>query len=631
MHKTLPFLLCGYALFLAGCEHMAETQVVHRFAESLQEHDLDQMKAESSNNFEEKVVQEGDQGDDIFKALKLLDLPEGMPKITSVKNIRIRGEKRGRVIEKRVFATLGPDKRKIVFKLKPEGDSGRWVVDELYLSRADLENNRPVSARLAVLMGVQEALDAWKDGSRDKILVAVTPEFAQALSDLTPLQISQFAKKITADMADPAKIRGNERIGDETAELAIAKLEADLWMSFRRDGQRWRLDDLAVRARRTGDDLASARQVAGAMSAALRFEGAYRRGDKTALQEVCTPRFYKGSLADSDLASVRLPESGPGLDGFDIKLEEKTATFVVPAGNEWLKVSLAQQPVERLHAAPRYLVDEVTIYDQTQDKRLSALFTAQGTLDAFCAALGQRDMKAIREHATHDFNERVWERTAVDMLGGLPTARLARHRPHVLQMRFEGSLTEIMVEQGDTPVTYRFRDENGRILVDDMLIPSSHWPESLKASAEVVVPILCFREALRQSQMELVRANASREFSRFAWRHFDVAPTFDVDPEKFFRAPLTRINREENRALVIYGDDRYGAQVEIVRGERGLFVVDDMTLVSGPGDERRIAMKRTIRTRLAHAGVSATATSPEPPVTGPFDDDDNETIDQKAP
>jgi hypothetical protein len=42
-------------------------------------------------------------------------------------------------------------------------------------------------------------------------------------------------------------------------------------------------------------------------------------------------------------------------------------------------------------------------------------------------------------------------------------------------------------------------------------------------------------------------------------------------------------------------------------------------------------MKRTIRTRLAHAGVSATATSPEPPVTGPFDDDDNETIDQKAP
>jgi hypothetical protein len=616
MHKSLPFLVCISALLsLVGCEHMVENRVVQRFAESIQEHDLEQMKAEASSKFEEQVVQ----GDDIFKALKLLDLPEGMPKITSVKNIR--REKRGKVVQKRVYATIGPDHRKIIFMLKPDGISGRWVVDDLFLSKSDLDNNRSVAARLNVLLGVQEALDAWKSGSRDKILAAATPEFQQALVELTPLQMSQFAKKITAGLADATKIMPNERIGDETAELAIAKLEAQLVMTLRRDDKRWRLDDMSVKARRTGDDIASARLVAGAMSAALRFETAYRQSDKIALRDVCTPRFYEGCLASADVTTVRLPESGPGLDGFDIKLEEKTATFVVPAGSEWLKISLAQQPIERMHAAPRFLVDEVTIYDQTQDKRLSALFTARATLDAFCAAHGSRDLKAIKNYSTHDFNERVWDKAAVELLGSLPMAGFSRHRPKVLQLRFEGSLTEIMVEQGSTPVTYRLRDENGRILVDDLLSPSTAWPESLKASAEVLLPLLCFRDALRQSQMPLVLANASYEFSRIAWEHFEVAPKFDVDPESYFRVPLTLISRTENNAKVIYGDERFGAHVELVR-ERGQFAVDDVTLVSGRGDEQRIGLKKAIRTQLAHGEAGASAVSSEDRRGGLFLDED---------
>src|SRR5439155_26975461 len=128
---------------------------------------------------------------------------------------------------------------------------------DLSLSRADLEKNRPVARRLAVILSLQESHDAWKSGDRDRILAAATPEFAQTLSQLTPAQAAQFAKKITENLADTTKILSDERIGDETAELSVAKLEADLVMSFRREGARWRLDDLAVRARRTGDDVNS--------------------------------------------------------------------------------------------------------------------------------------------------------------------------------------------------------------------------------------------------------------------------------------------------------------------------------------------------------------------------------------
>ncbi|MBS0266301.1 MAG: hypothetical protein JSS02_30505 [Planctomycetes bacterium] len=603
MYKSLSILISLCVLLpFAGCEHMVENRVVQRFEKSLQEHDLDLMKEETSSTFEEKVAHD----EEIFKALKLLDLPEGTPKITSVKNER--KEKHGKIVRKRVWCTIGAEQRKVVFMLKPEGDTGRWVIDDFYLSKSDLENDRSVAARLTVLLCVHKSLDAWKTGSREKILATATPEFAQSLSELSPLQLSQFSKKIMANMAETTKILPNERIGDETAELAVAKLEAHLVLSLRRDGQRWKLDDLAVKARRTGDDIASARLTAGAMSAALRFADAYRRADKESLQAVCTPRFYAGCLADSDVTTVKLPESGPGLDAFDIKLEEKTATFVLPAGNEWLKISLALQPLEQLHAAPKFLVDEVTIYDQAQDKRLSALFTAQDTLEAFCAAYVRRDLKGIKNNSTYDFNERVWERATDEFLQGLPTTEYSHHRPKVSQMRFEGSLTEIMVEHGDIPVTYRLRDENGRILVDDVLTPSNDWPNSLKATGEVLMPLLCFRDALRNSRIALVRSNCSREFAKHAWNHFDTVPRFDIDLEGYFGAPLVRISRKDDRAKIVYGDDSYGALVDIVK-DQGQFVVDEVVFISGSGENQRIALKKTLRSQLSNGEIS-TSTVP---------------------
>lgn len=596
MRTILPYLVCGTVLGLsAGCAHMVESRVVTAFAQSLQDHDSAQLIAETSADFESKAVK----GDETFRALKMIELPEGMPKVTFVKSIKDEDGKK--VIEKRVTATVGKgkDKRKIVFRLKRDGSSNRWVVDDLFLSRDDLENNKSVAVRLGVLLALQESLDAWKSGAREQILAAATPEFAQSLNELTTLQIAQFAKKVTAEMADTTKVVSNEYIGDETAEMLVLKGDADLILRFRRDGQRWQLDDLAVRYRREGDDIASARLVSTAMGAALKFESAFRNSDKRVLSQVCTPAFFEGSLAPSDLTQVHLPETGPGLDDFDLKLDNARATFVVRSGNEELTISLKQQAPEQMHSIPRYLVDDVTIYDlkSSQDKRLSSLFTAQVTMENFSHALATRDVEALRKNSTHDFNQRVWSKTTAVHFDGLPMARVAPAKPTILQTRFKGSLTEILVEQGETPMTFVLRDEGGRMLVDDVLSPATDWPESMKASVEVLLSILDFRSALAASNMPAIRRTASSDFTRFAWDHFQMAPQFDLDPDNFLKSPLSSISRSEGRADVVFGDSRHGARFRMVK-EKDQFQVDDVTLVAGPLDREQIPMKRTIRTQL---------------------------------
>jgi hypothetical protein len=596
MRTILPFFLCGTVLGLsAGCAHMVESRVVQAFAQSLQDHDSERLIAGTSSDFESKAVK----GDETFRALKMIELPEGMPQVTFVKSIKDEDGKH--VVEKRVTATVGKgkDKRKLVFRLKRDGTSNRWVVDDLFLSKDDLENNKSVAMRLAVLLALQESLDAWKSGAREPILAAATPEFAQSLSGLTTLQLAQFAKKVTAEMTDTTKVESDEQIGEETSVMKVLKGDGDLILSFRRDGQRWRLDDLAVRSRRVGDDIASARLVSAAMGAALKFESAFRSSDKRVLEQVCTPSFFEGSLAPSDLAQVHLPETGPGLDDFDMKLDNARATFVVRSGSEELTISLKQQDVERLHAIPRYLVDDVTIYDlkSSQDKRLSSLFTAQATMEAFSTALARRDVETLKKHSTHDFNQRVWARTTPIHFDSLPMARLAPVKPTILQTRFKGSLTEILIEQGETPMTYVLRDEGGRMLVDDILSPATDWPESMKAAVEVLTSTLNFRAALAASNMEAIRSTASSDFTRFAWDHFQLAPQFDVNPDEFLKSPLTSISRSEGRAEVVFGNARHGARFRMVK-EKDQFLVDDVTLVAGPLDRDQIGMKRAIRTQL---------------------------------
>src|SRR5665213_2384464 len=110
MRTILPLFICATVLGLsAGCAHMVESRVVQAFSQSLQDHDAAQLIAGTSSDFESKAVK----GDETFRALKMLELPEGTPKVTFVKAIKDEDGKK--VVAKRVTVTVGKEKRKLYF------------------------------------------------------------------------------------------------------------------------------------------------------------------------------------------------------------------------------------------------------------------------------------------------------------------------------------------------------------------------------------------------------------------------------------------------------------------------------------------------------------------------------------
>ena len=176
--------------------------------------------------------------------------------------------------------------------------------------------------------------------------------------------------------------------------------------------------------------------------------------------------------------------------------------------------------------------------------------------------------------------------------------------PKVLQTLFKGPLTEILVEHGNTPVTYHLRDEEGQIRVDDVMLPAADYPQSLKATLEAVIPVANFALALESGDIKRVRTAVAEDFTRSVWRYLDEVPQFDPAPETYLKNSLSAISVRGNGAVVVLRNGRRGAQVTL-RRENGRYKVEDMTLVAGAMPDERIALKRTIRTQLAEGRYTA--------------------------
>jgi hypothetical protein len=613
---------------------MIESQVVQGFSESLKEHDLAKLQDKTSSEFEKKAIQ----GDETFEALKLLNLPEGKHKVVKVTDKKDDDKK---VIGKRVKVEVGDgqsEKTTVYYHLKLDKETGKWAVDDLFLSRTDEKKNKSVAARVAVLLSLRESLDAWRSADRERMLATATPEFSKDLSQLSPEHLKRFARQITSDMAEQPSVMSNARIGDEISEMRVARgSHSELALKFRRIEGRWKLDDLEVESRRGGEGIASARQTMSAMAAAIAFQNSYRSGDKRRLKEVTTEKLFQGSLAAADLSQVRLPGSSDGQEDFDVRLEGSNSTFVVKSGPEVLKISLVRQATEQIHETPVYLVEDVTIYELNgnDDKRLSALFTGQAAMTAFSAALSVRDLAGLRAHATHDFKARAWTPMKSEFFARLPLSELQPVAPRIVQTDFKGSLLEILVEQGDTPLTYVLRDEGGRMLVDDVLVPATSRPESLKTNVELMLPYMEFIAALERgtalqerlagatppagdspslAEVELIRGKSTSEFSRLIWNQYEKIPEFDRDPLPHLQATLSGINVGGDRAVLVLGNKRFGAEIRLQK-ERGEYKVDDVRLIFGPAKGEEISMKRALRRKLIDSRPpfepTAVATTPE--------------------
>ena len=331
-------------------------------------------------------------------------------------------------------------------------------------------------------------------------------------------------------------------------------------------------------------------------------------------------RFYRANLDAADLNQVPLPAIDSVKGDIDIKLLMSRAEVILNQDNQIIRLSLTQGPPQidddgnqvdnAITAAKPFLVEEVTFHDLAgkQEKRMSALFTSQSVVQMFSHALADRDLKAIRASATTDFNNRVWKRIELEHIGSLPLDAIDSNSVQITGTRFHGPSTEVDVNQGQTPVTYVLRDQNGSLLVDDVLTPALDRPNSLKLCLEVVIPLQSFTEAIATRNVGAVRANSSNEFNKLVFQSMERIPKLKAEPTPFLQAPVSSIQLTTDRAVLLLGDERYGAKVYMNKeGDR--YVVNDIVMVSGKETSQRIGLKQTLR-QLVVGGTQIGSTQP---------------------
>lgn len=573
--------------YATGCSHYVENRVVQAFSESLKAENLDKLRKVSSDDFEDKALRGGD---DTLKAFKQLEIPEGKLKVVKVSEDKD---------EKRVTVQIGKSDRKVLFRLEKDPTTKKWVVDELFLNRKELAETKSVGAQVNLLVGLYEFLEAWKAGAQAPILATSTEEFAKLLGELPPEQLARISRELMEETAQQEHIHPVAQIIDDTATVRLPKVTGDLVLTFNKVDNHWKADDIHVDSKHDSDKVPSVRQLAAAIASALKFYGAYAASDKEKLAGACTEKFFDVSLAAADLSLVSLPKIDGASASWEVRLDSGTASCIVQNQEDVLKLSLIRTNVDEPRAPPIFRVDEVTIYELqgNQDKRLSSLFTSHALMQIFGEALLNRDLETLRLSSTSDFNKHVWERLNTSSWPQLPLSRIGGGKPEVITTSFQGPLTQVTVNQGSGPLTYVLREQSGKIMMDDVLLPAIDFPESLKNTLDIVIPVVDFASGMRGGSIELIRANSTRNFCRLVWNQIDVMPELRDNPNRFLLAPLSKVEMTADRALVFLGNDHFGAKV-IMEREHERFVVDDVILIDGPESSQRKPLRQILRMRL---------------------------------
>ena len=147
------------------------------------------------------------------------------------------------------------------------------------------------------------------------------------------------------------------------------------------------------------------------------------------------------------------------------------------------------------------------------------------------------------------------------------------------------------------------QDRQGTLLVDDVMMPTLGRPSSLKATMELMLPVLDFAAGLRLGQLDTLQRQSSRDFNRLVWQQTSKLPNLSQDVVQHLHTPLVAVEQTEDRATLVLGDDKFGAHVTLVR-ESGQFVVDDVMLISGTMPRDHVELKRVLRVHIATYGAS---------------------------
>lgn len=602
-------VLCLGWLSLSGCANVVETRAIEQFGIALQSNDMQKIKNATSTGFEERALRKDEALDD----LKLLRLPTGDLEIDKVEQVS--------ETLKRVTVMVGESKQKLKYQLKLDPQTKKWVVDDIYLKQKKdgVTATKSVTEQMDLLLSVREFLDAWKDGDRDDVLRTVTPEFAETLRPLSPAYLNRLTQQVIGKQKTGKRLQPRAQLDENIAHVRLPIAVGELWLTAKRADGHWLVDEVEVSSREEKEAVPSTRQLAQVTHTATAFLNAYQAGDKSRLQSLCTPKFYSGSLAPANLSHVTLPSGDVPADSVQIhvawqgfsttdpqeaQLRGKHSDFVVEGPNEVLKLSLLREEADDSDHKAKYLIEEATLYelDSRQEKRLSALFTAHALVQIYAEALASRDLETLRASSSLDFDRRVWRSLHAGLVHEMPLREIEDATPKIQSTVFSGSLTEVTVTQGTRALTYMLQDRQGELLVDDVLLPTIGRPSSLKATLELMLPVLDFAAGLRLGQLDSLQRQSSSDFNRLVWHQTPKIPNIGHDIVQHLHTPLVSVEQSDDRALLVLGDDKFGAQVTLVR-ESGRFVVDELLLITGTMPLDHIELKRHLRLHIASFGV----------------------------
>lgn len=617
MHCRLwTFVLWGTGLIgLAGCTaHNLETRLISSFIENLEKSDIEELKDGTSVDFKGSALRH----EKAVEAFKMLNLPEGKVTVVSVKETSPD--------EKRVLVKVGEQQRKLYFDLIRDTKTNKWVVHDVEIKKnlKPGQVNKSVTEQMDLLLSIQELLDAWESGERDLILAASTADLRKSLEPLPAKSLKQFSARIMSDFKRD-KVKPTV---DGHAKMALVRLKrkgVETLITMRLEEDKWVADDIAIDSKKENGSMPSLRKHTHVMLTAIRFCEAYQTGNKDELVKLSDPGFYRRALLRADLARVPLPVTDPEKEDFDIKLMATRAEVLIKREDQIVQLSLSQgppqlddegNPIETEASVTKpFLVEEITFHEisTNQDKRLSAMTSSSSLVLVFAEALSRGDLKSLRIESTTDFQNRVWSKIELDDYAELPLDQIESVPPVILDTAFKGPLTEVTVNQGSTPLTYVLRDQNGRLLVDDVLTPALDRPNSLKMTLEVQIPLRNFAKGLRTNQMRLVRDNASREFNKLVFQSMNRLPQLRSDPAPFLEEPVNRIQLNTDRALLVLGDEHFGAKV-LMNKEGDHYVIDDITMINGVQQAQRTGLKQSLREMVLKGTRFGTNTAKTPHV-----------------
>ncbi len=608
MVRISPTVLYGTVLACAvvGCANLAEMGALDHFTAAIEKNDLNQLKASASETFDEKALRRKDSID----ALKIVyQHPEEKLTILKVKNVSDK--------EKKVEVTTEKTHRKMEFKLVRDAKSGKWVVDDIVFKQKskDVTAVKSVTEQMDLLLVVQDFLVAWHKGKREEVQGVTTVSFGKLLGELPTTHLERLTKRVAGERIKSEEFRPEATIDGQDAIVKLQRARGILILSMRLTNKGWKVSDVQVESRKDKDQLASAKRTATVIRTVVDFLKAYKAADSQELKKLSAETFYEKCLVLADPKLVPLPAPDVLGEKDVVTTEAKTGEYLLKRGDDTVKISLKSTSTDP--DSPKFVIDEVTIFDAKSQKRLAALFTAQAKMQLFVQAMLKGNLALVRANSSKDFDLKVWNR--------LKTLPMTEILPPEIEMAaavntdptdFRGPVIRIPVRQGGHELTYVMRDWNGDVAVDDVLMPVIDRPQSLKETLHVMLPIRLMTATLRESsvtteghepQLELLRGISSRTFNRLVWSQINQIPESAYAVLPHLDMPLTSITESSTGQIVQLGDERFGAKIELVR-EGELLMIDRIWLLAGQADPPEL--RHSLQLQLAKRGPRGFAVDP---------------------